>query len=423
MNIPFVDLKSQYRDIQDEIDAAIADVLTRCEFVGGRPIETFEEAFAAYCCSKHCVGVGNGTDALSIALRTLRVGPGDEVITAANSFIATSEAITQAGARVIFVDINPQTFNIDIHKIEEKITPRTKAIIPVHLYGQPADMDPILELASKNNLKVIEDAAQAHGARYKGHRVGTLGDMGCFSFYPGKNLGAYGDGGAIVTNDVELANSARMIANHGRIDKYDHACEGVNSRLDGLQAAILDVKLKHLPAWTKRRREIAYQYNELLRDAGLATPVELDGVESVYHLYVVRINTDLRSKLQSYLTAKGIHTGIHYPIALPNLKAYAYLNHRENEFPEATKASKEILSLPIFPELEEAQIKYIVECIKEFFVSLAGGHTFRSPACKESALDISKGLPVVSSPVPMGGLPGLEMAATECTPLTQEAKQ
>ena len=370
MNIPLVDVKSQYRSIKDDIDTAISGVLSSCAFIAGPPVKTFEEAFAAYCNARHCVGVGNGTDALFIALKTLGISDGDEVITAANSFIATSEAITLAGARAVFVDINPRTFNIDVHKIKEKITSRTKAIIPVHLYGQPADMDPILQLASKHNLKVIEDAAQAHGAVYKGRKVGTLGDMACFSFYPGKNLGAFGDAGAIVTNEDKFARKIRMVANHGRIDKYDHAVEGINSRLDSLQAAVLAVKLKHLAAWTKRRRRITNQYNEYLRGVEVVTPMELEGVESVYHLYVVRVNKGLRDKLQSYLKTKGIFAGIHYPIALPNLKAYAYLNHCECDFPVATKASNEILSLPMFPELEESQIRYVVETIKEFFASV-----------------------------------------------------
>lgn len=365
MNIPFVDLKSQYESIKNEIDSVISDVISKSAFIGGPYTKAFEVAFADFCKVKHCIGVGNGTDALFIALKALNIGEGDEVITAANSFIATSEAITMTCAKVVFVDINPQTYNIDIEKIEEKITARSRAIIPVHLYGQPADMDPILDIAKKYDLKVIEDAAQAHGAVYKGRQIGSIGDMACFSFYPGKNLGAYGDAGAIVTNDDELAVKARMIANHGRIDKYNHQVEGVNSRLDGLQAAILEVKLRHLPKWTESRRRNAYLYNGYLKDTELITPMEIDNVKAVYHLYVVRAKKDLRQKLQDHLKSKGISTGIHYPIALPNLKAYAYLNHGGNKFPEAIKASQEILSLPMFPELEESQISYIAEKIKE----------------------------------------------------------
>jgi dTDP-4-amino-4,6-dideoxygalactose transaminase len=321
MNIQLVDLKAQYETIKNDIDAVIKDVVAKTAFIGGEYAAKFEEAFARFCSVKHCVGVGNGTDALFIALKTLGIGAGDEVITVANSFIASSEAITQTGARVVFVDINPKTYNIDTGKIENKITARTKAIIPVHLYGQPVDMDPILSLAKKHNLKIVEDCAQAHGALYKGRTIGSIGDMACFSFYPGKNLGAYGDGGAVVTNDDVLAKKARMFANHGRVDKYDHEIEGINSRLDGLQAAILGVKLKHLGAWSEARRKNAYLYNEYLKGTGLVTPVEIPDVKAVYHLYVVRTKKDMRQKIQDHLKSKGIATGIHYPIALPNLKA------------------------------------------------------------------------------------------------------
>lgn len=365
MNIPFVDLKAQYESIKEDIDQAVAAVISKTAFVGGTHLKNFEDAFAKFCHVKHCIGVGNGTDALFIALRTLGIGPGDEVITVANSFIATSEAVTATGARVVFVDIDPTTYNIDTGRIEAKITPRTKAIIPVHLYGQPADMIPILALAKKYNLRIVEDAAQAHGAVYKGRVIGSMGDMACFSFYPGKNLGAYGDGGAIVTNNDEWALKARMFANHGRIGKYDHEIEGVNSRLDGLQAAILEAKLKHLPAWTEARRRNAYTYNMHLASTGLITPLEIADVTAVYHLYVVRVPADSRGKFQEHLQSKGVSTGIHYPIALPNLLAYAYLGHSESDFPEATKASREIVSLPMFPELTESQIEYIAEAIKE----------------------------------------------------------
>lgn len=378
MQIPFVDLKSQYDSIKEEIDDAISTVISQTAFVGGAHLKNFEEAFAKFCGVKHCIGVANGTDALFIALKILGIGQGDEVITVANSFIATSEAITATGAKVVFVDIDPKTYNIDTNKLEDLLKsrfnsgPRTlapdpcfrpKAIIPVHLYGQPADMDPILNLAKKYNLKIVEDAAQAHGAIYKGRKIGSLGDMACFSFYPGKNLGAYGDGGAIVTNHDEWALKARMFANHGRIGKYDHEIEGVNSRLDGLQAAILLAKLKHLPGWTESRRKNAYLYNKYLKGSGLITPVEIDDVTAVYHLYVVRVKKELRQKLQDHLQSRGISTGIHYPIALPNLLAYTYLGHSEKDFPEATKASQEIVSLPMFPELSETQIKYVTESI------------------------------------------------------------
>ncbi len=367
MNIPFVDLKSQYKSIKNEIDPVISDVISNGAFIGGAYHKNFEAAFAKFCTTKYCIGVGNGTDALFIALKTLGIKEGDEVITVANSFIATSEAITMTGAKVVFVDINPQTYNIDVKKIEEKITKKTKAIIPVHLYGQPADMDPIMEIAQNYNLKVIEDAAQAHGAVYKGRTIGSIGDLACFSFYPGKNLGAYGDAGAIVTNSEELAVKARMIANHGRVEKYNHEIEGVNSRLDGIQAAILEVKLRHLTEWTDSRRKNAYLYNKYLEDTELITPFEIANVKAVYHLYVVRVKKDLRQKLQEHLKSNGISSGIHYPIALPNLKAYKYLKHSETDFPEATKASQEILSLPMCPELTESQIEYISKEIKTYF--------------------------------------------------------
>jgi dTDP-4-amino-4,6-dideoxygalactose transaminase len=365
MNVAFVDLQAQYASIKSEIDKVIADVIAETAFIGGAHLQSFEAAFAQFCNVKHCVGVGNGTDAIFIALKALGIGHGDEVITVANSFIATSEAITTTGARVVFVDIDPKTYNIDTKQIESKITAKTKAIIPVHLYGQPVDMDSILLIARTHKLKVIEDAAQAHGAMYKGRRVGSFGVVACFSFYPGKNLGAYGDAGAIVTDNPELAKKVKMLANHGRIDKYDHEIEGVNSRMDGLQAAILGVKLKYLKEWTEKRRNNARLYNELLKGARVETPIEIDNVEAVYHLYVVRETTGNREKLQAYLKSKGISTGIHYPIALPNLKAYAYLNHKEEDFPNATRASREILSLPMFPELQDSQIKYVCEKVRE----------------------------------------------------------
>jgi dTDP-4-amino-4,6-dideoxygalactose transaminase len=367
MTIQLVDLKKQYESIKTEIDSVISEVLAKTAFIGGSYVKGFEEAFASFCSVKHCIGVGNGTDAIFIALKCMGIGQGDEVIVPANSFIATAEAVTQTGARVVFADVNPQTYNIDVAGIAMKISPKTKAIIPVHLYGQPADMDPILALARKHGLKVIEDAAQAHGAEYKGRRIGSIGDCACFSFYPGKNLGAYGDAGALVTSDSELARKARMFANHGRIDKYDHELEGVNSRLDALQAAILGVKLKYLPRWTEARRQHAYSYNRHLADAGFVTPSEIAEVRAVYHLYVIRVLKDQRGELQAYLQTKGISTGIHYPIALPNLKAYQYQNHADGDFPEATKASSEIVSLPMYPELEEEEIRYIAERISRFF--------------------------------------------------------
>jgi dTDP-4-amino-4,6-dideoxygalactose transaminase len=365
VSIPFVNLKAQYDSIKPEIDAAIASVITQTAFIGGTFVKEFEEAFARYCGVDHCVGVANGTDALFLALKALGVGAGDEVITVANSFIATSEAIRMAGAQVVFCDCDPVTYNIDVTQIERKITPKTKAIIPVHLYGQPADMDAILALAKKHNLRVIGDAAQAHGSEYKGRKIATLADITCFSFYPGKNLGAYGDAGALVTNNAEWANAARMVANHGRTKKYDHDLEGVNSRLDGLQAAILTVKLRHLDAWTEGRRRNAYHYERALKGTGVLTPVELADVKAVYHLYVVRVPAARRDQFQASLKAAGIDTGIHYPIALPYLNAYAQLGHSEADFPNALKYSKEIVSLPMFAELTPDQIDYIGRRVAE----------------------------------------------------------
>ena len=362
MRVPFVDLKIQYHSIKNEIDQAIKNVIEDTAFINGKYAKQFEDDFAQFCGTKFCVGAGNGTDALYIALRSLGVGQGDEVITVANSFIATSEAITMTGARIVFVDSDPQTYNIDVQKIEKAVTKRTKAIIPVHLYGQPAEMDTVQEIAKKYNLYVIEDAAQAHGAKYKDKNIGTFGDCACFSFFPGKNLGAYGDAGAIVTNNDELAQKIRMFANHGRVEKYNHEFEGINSRLDGLQAAILDVKLKHLEKWTERRRTIAKMYDEGLKDT-VVVPVVKGDVKHVYHLYVIR--TKNRGNVKKYLEDKGISTGTHYPIPLPFLKAYSYLKHKPEDFPIAYKLKDEILSLPIHGDMSDEQVKYVIEQVKK----------------------------------------------------------
>lgn len=359
MKVPFVDLKTQYYSIKDEITQAIDNVINDTAFIGGTYAKKFEEEFANFCRSKYCVGLGNGTDALHVAMRALGIGHGDEVITPANSFIASSEAITMARAKVVFVDCNPDTYNIDVQKIQSVITERTKAILPVHLYGQPADMYALKNIAKKHKLFIIEDCAQAHGAEINGQRCGTFGDIACYSFYPGKNLGAYGDAGAITTNSEELATKCRMIANHGRVKKYDHDFEGVNSRLDGLQGAILSVKLKFLKDWTDKRRTVAGLYAEYLKDCEIVIPVVMDGVRHVYHLYVIRVKD--REAVQSALKERGIATGIHYPIALPNLQAYKYLGYNFDDFPVATKYSKEILSLPIYPELQKNQIEYVCE--------------------------------------------------------------
>jgi dTDP-4-amino-4,6-dideoxygalactose transaminase len=366
--IPLVDLKVQYESIRGEMDRAVLGVIKEGGFIGGAYVTRFEEAFGAYCRAKCCVGVGNGTDALYIALRALGVGPKDEVITVANSFIATSEAITMTGARVVFVDCHPETYNIDAAKIEEAITKKTKAILPVHLYGQAAEMGSIMRIARKYGLYVVEDAAQAHGAEINAIRVGSIGNAACFSFYPGKNLGAYGDGGAIVTNDEKLATKCRVIANHGRVKKYDHDTEGVNSRLDSLQAAILHTKLDHLEEWTEKRRRNAQTYRQLLKDLEVNLPIELPGFRHVYHLFVIRIKE--RDAIQVLLNEKGIETGIHYPIALPNLAAYRYLRHSPQDFPVSTQYSQEILSLPLYPELTSDQIEYICRELKKAVLQL-----------------------------------------------------
>lgn len=367
MKVPFVDLKKQYLSIKDEIDTTVQKVIEEASFVGGKYLKSFEKNFADHIGTKHCIGVGNGTDALFIALKSLGIGKGDEVITVANSFIATSEAITMAGAKVVFVDCDKETYNIDIEKLEKAITNKTKAVIPVHLYGQPADMDNILEIAKRYNLYVIEDAAQAHGAKYKQKNVGTLADCACFSFYPGKNLGAYGDAGAIVTGNDELAQEVRMLANHGRKGKYDHEFEGVNSRLDGLQAAILDVKLKHLEKWTQRRRAVAKKYDDGLKDT-VITPVALPDRRHVYHLYVVRVQN--RGKVIEALSERNISVGIHYPIPLPFLKAYSYLGYKPVDFPVADSLKDEILSLPMYGDMEDAQVEYVIDQLRDIIKNL-----------------------------------------------------
>ncbi|MHC2995807.1 MAG: DegT/DnrJ/EryC1/StrS family aminotransferase [Candidatus Atribacteria bacterium] len=362
--IPFVDLKAQYNSIKDEIDEAIQNVLNNTSFIMGNELKKFEVEFARFCDVKYAVGVANGSDALFLALRACGIGEGDEVITVPHTFISTSEAISNVGGKVVFVDIDPKTYTIDVSKIEEKINEKTKAIIPVHLYGQPADMDPIMKLAKKHNLKIIEDAAQAHGAEYKGKKVGSIGDVACFSFYPGKNLGAYGDAGMVVTNNDEIAEKIKLLRNHGRITKkYEHEIEGYSSRLDNLQAAILRVKLRHLDIWNESRRRNAKKYNELLSSiSGIIAPYEADYAKHIYHLYVIR--AEGRDELREELKSKGIATGIHYPIPLHLQPAYNYLGYKEGDFPITERCSQKILSLPMFAELTGEQIDKIVELIK-----------------------------------------------------------
>jgi dTDP-4-amino-4,6-dideoxygalactose transaminase len=363
MKIPFVDLHAQYLSIKPEIDAAIAEVIAESAFVRGRHVETFERAWAKTIGLKHCVSCANGTDALYISMRALGVKPGDEVITTAHSWISTSETITQARARVVFCDTDYETFTIDPAQIEAKITSATVGIIPVHLYGQPADMDAIMEIARKHNLWVIEDCAQAHLAKYKGQIVGTFGNVATFSFYPGKNLGAYGDAGCLVTNDDRVAEWATAFARHG--GKNEHAMEGICSRMDGLQAAILNVKLPHLPAWTRARQRVAATYDELLGETNTIVAARVPPYrEHVYHLYVIR--TENRDGLKKHLGDAGISTVINYPKALPFYPAYAYLAHHQNDFPIAYANQSRILSLPIYPEMTPQMIEYVVHLTVNF---------------------------------------------------------
>lgn len=369
MKVPFVDLHAQYLAIKPEIDAAIQDVITHSAYIRGPHVEKFEQLWSGALGLKHCVSCANGTDALYIAMRGLGIKPGDEVITTAHSWIATTETITQAGGKVVFTDTEYDTFNLDAAQIESKITPRTVGLIPVHLYGQPAEMDAILAIARKHKLWVIEDCAQAHLAHYRGKLVGTFGQAATFSFYPGKNLGAYGDAGGIVTQDDLLADWCATFARHG--GKGEHIMEGINSRLDGLQAAILNVKIPHLAQWTAARRQVAARYDELLAGVGdLVLPKVAPDREHVYHLYVIR--TEKRDALKKHLGDAGIGTVLNYPKALPFYPAYAYLGHRPEEFPVAHANQSRILSLPIYPELGEAAQVYVAAQIKNFFANHHG---------------------------------------------------
>ena len=365
MKVPFLDLKIQYQEIEQEVLPMMTDAMENASFIGGPQVSGFEEEFANFCDSKFCVGVGSGTDALRFALMAVGVCAGDEVITVPNTFIATTEAISQVGAIPVFVDISSDTYNIDVSQIEGKITEKTKAIIPVHLYGQPADMDPILKVAKRHNLAVIEDACQAHGALYENKKAGSMGVAGCFSFYPGKNLGAFGEAGAIVTQDDEIADKIRMIRDHGQEKKYFHQIEGYNGRLDAIQAGVLRIKLKRLENWNRSRMENAAYYNELLSEIpGVTIPVEADFAMSVYHLYVILI--DDRDRLQQFMDDKGIATGLHYPMPLHLQKAYEHLGFKEGAFPVTENVACRLLSLPMYPQLSKEQIQYVADAIKEF---------------------------------------------------------
>ena len=360
MQVPFVDLKEQYQSLKPAIDAAIHQCLDTTSFVGGPLVSTFEKAFASYLGVEHCIGCANGTDSLEIIMKALGIGPGDEVIVPACSWISTSETVTAVGAKVVFADILPEYYTIDPADIVRKITTRTKAIIPVHLYGLPASMPEIMEIAGKHGLYVIEDCAQSHGAAIDGKMVGTFGIAASFSFYPGKNLGAYGDAGAMVCNDSNLARTLRMIANHGQEGKHNHQMEGRNSRLDSMQAAILSVKLPHLPEWTTKRQANASYYEKLLGEH-VQTPKAPKGYSHVYHVYEIQVPN--REKMIRVLEQAGVQTAIHYPTPMPFMPAYAHYGHQKSDFPVAAAQMDRILSLPMYPELRPEQMDYVAEQI------------------------------------------------------------
>lgn len=366
MNIPFVDLKAQYLSIKGDIDSAIQNVISETAFIGGKYVKQFEKEFAELYGVKNCIAVGNGTDSLYIIMKMLGIKEGDEVITSAYSWISSSETISQTGATPIFVDINPDFYTIDETQIEKYITNKTKAIIPVHIHGQICNMEAILSIAKKHNLFVIEDCAQSHFSEFEGKRAGTMGVASSFSFYPGKNLGAYGDAGCILTNDDELADKFRMFANHGALKKHQHQIEGINSRLDGLQAAILSAKLPHILSWTAERKRCAQTYLKLLNGFEHVTCTAIrPNTQHSFHLFLIKVNE--RTALQEFLKEKGIETVIHYPKALTSLDCYKYLNLTQGDYPVATANETKILSLPIYPELTDDAIAYIVKMIKQFY--------------------------------------------------------
>jgi dTDP-4-amino-4,6-dideoxygalactose transaminase len=369
MKVPFLDLKSHHAPMLEEINGAIREVIDSAAFAGGPCVTRFEEDFAVYCDAKYAIGLGSGTEALWFALLALGVGPGDEVITVPNSFMATAEAITYCGAKPVFVDVDERTYNMDAAGLERAVTARTKAIIPVHLFGQPADMDPILEFARKRDLFVIEDAAQAHGAVYKGRKVGTLGDIACFSFYPGKNLGAFGEAGAVVTNNDKLQEKIRILRDHGQIRKYHHTMVGWNGRMDGIQGAILGIKLRYLEKGNELRRAHAAYYDQALQGIeGLITPFCANNVLSVYHIYALRVQD--RDEFMRVLTEKGVGSGVHYPVTIHLQEAYRSLGYQPGAFPIAERCATEFVSLPMFPELTTTQLETVVQASKE---AVAGG--------------------------------------------------
>ena len=371
MVIKLVDLKRQYLSLRKEVNTAIKNVLNKTDFILGEEVKKFEEEFANFCHVSHCVGVASGTDALYLSLLACEVGRGDEVIIPVNTFISTAFAVSRVGAKPVFVDIDSKTYNIDIKKIEHTITKKTKAIIPVHLYGQPVDMTPILKLAQKYNLRVIEDACQAHGAVYKSKVVGGIGHIAAFSFYPGKNLGAYGDGGGITTNNKVWADRIKMMRDYGQKNKYKHIEKGTNSRLDTIQAAVLRVKLRYLNKWNDQRAQNARLYFKYLKSIeNIVLPVSLKKVKHVYHLFVIRVDRNLRDELLQYLKQCNISAGVHYPFPIHLQPAYKELKLKKGSFPISEEFSSQIISLPIFPELKESEIRYICKNIKEFLTKV-----------------------------------------------------
>lgn len=363
MKIPLLDLQAQYLSIKDEIDQAVLEVLIGSHFILGSKVKELEEKIAAYCGASYAVGVASGTDALILSMEALDIGEGDEVITTPFTFFATTESISRVGARPVFVDIDPKTFNLDVNLIEEKITEKTKAIIPVHLFGQPADMDAIMKLAQKYNLKVIEDACQAIGAEYKGKKIGSFGDTACFSFFPSKNLGGAGDGGMVVANDAQVFEKIRLLRQHGSSKKYYHTILGHNSRLDEIQAAMLLVKLKYLDLWNEKRRKNAYLYNELLKDTDVIMPYEIEDIKHVYHLYVIRAKN--RDSLAEKLKQNGIASGVYYPLPLHLQEVYRDLGYRPGDLPEGEKASLETLAFPLYPEMSEEKVRKVVQVLTD----------------------------------------------------------
>src|SRR5580698_7555259 len=362
VKVPYLDLKAQYQSIKPEIDAAIARVLESCQFVLGPEVTSFEQEFATYCGAAECIALNSGTSALHLALLAAGVEPGDEVITVPFTFVASVAAVIYAGAKPVLVDIDPRSFTMDPAAIERAITSRTKAILPVHLYGQSADMDPIMDVARRHGLVVIEDAAQAHGAKYKGRTVGSSGNMTCFSFYPSKNLGAYGEGGAVTTSNPEYARTIRMLRDWGQDRKYHHLLKGFNYRMEGFQGAILRVKLRHLERWTEARRAVVNLYNQHLADSGVETPTEMPWARHVYHVYTLR--SEDRDGLQASLQADGIQTGIHYPVPAHLQPAYADLGYGRGAFPHAETAAQQVLSLPLYPELSAQAVAEVAAAVK-----------------------------------------------------------